>query len=184
WRLVIRIALSIFAALCALLGGLVAYAALTLPNLDLLGQRTGSIRILDRNGQLIASLGQDDIARTAVPIGQVSPLLQKATVATEDRNFYDEGAFNVGRVAKALFVDVIARQPEQGGSTITQQLAKQAFFVDANHTADRSVMRKLREALLANEIDQKYSKDEILDKYLNVIYYGEGAYGIENASET
>ena len=183
-RLTIRVALGIFAGLCALLGGLVAYAALTLPSLDLLGQRTGSIRILDRNGNLIASIGQDDINRTAVPIDQISPLLQKATVSTEDRNFYDEGAFNIGRVAKALFVDVIARRPEQGGSTITQQLAKQAFFVDANHTADRSVMRKLREALLANEIDQKYSKDQILDKYLNVIYYGEGAYGIENAAET
>ena len=184
WRRAIRIGLGLFAAGCLVLGALVAYAAATLPSLDLLGQRTGSIRILDRNGALIASLGADDISRTTVPIDQISKTLQQATVATEDRNFYNEGAFNIGRVAKALFVDVIARRPEQGGSTITQQLAKQAFFVDASHAADRSVMRKLREALLANEIDQRFSKDEILDKYLNVIYYGEGAYGIENAAQT
>jgi len=163
-----------------LLGALVVYAAATLPSLDNIGKATGTIRLLDRHGKLIAEFGHDNTSRTYVPLARISPTLQDATIATEDRNFYDEGAFNFGRIIKALFVDVIARRPSQGASTITQQLAKLAFF---GPDAQKSVLRKLREALLANQIDRSYSKQEILEKYLNLIYYGHGAYGIENASE-
>lgn len=165
--------------MCLFLVALVAYAAVTLPNVDDIGRRTGTIRILDRNGQTIAELGHDNVSRSDVPLDKVAKVMQQATIAAEDRNFYGEGAFDVPRILKALFVDVLARRPEQGASTITQQLAKQAFFV----SSDRSFLRKLREAMLAYEIDRRYSKDEILDKYLNVIYYGEGAYGVENAAE-
>jgi membrane peptidoglycan carboxypeptidase len=180
-RLGIRIGLACLAALCALLGGLVAYAAATLPDVNAIGQATGTIKILDRNGTLLGEYGSDSQQRHTVPLTQVSHTLQDATVATEDRNFYNEGAINFGRVAKALFVDVIARRPQQGASTITQQLAKLAFF---GSNADRSPLRKLREALLANELDRMYSKDQILEKYLNIIYYGHGAYGIQDASQT
>ncbi|HEY6379927.1 MAG TPA: transglycosylase domain-containing protein, partial [Candidatus Dormibacteraeota bacterium] len=180
-RLGLRIGLGFFAVLCLLLSGLVGYAALTLPDVSAINQATGTIRILDRHGALIGEFGSDNAQRTTVTLAAISPTLRDATIATEDRNFYDEGAFNFGRVAKALFVDVIARRPSQGASTITQQLAKLAFFGSG---ADRSPLRKLREALLADEIDRMYSKDQILEKYLNLIYYGHGAYGIENASET
>jgi membrane peptidoglycan carboxypeptidase len=181
WRLGIRIALGLVALQCLLLGGMVAYAALTTPNVGAIGRATGTIRIYDRNHTLITEVGHDDVSRTSVSLGKVAPILQQATVAAEDRQFYQEGAFNFTRIAKALFVDVIARRPSQGASTITQQLAKLAFF---GSNADRSPLRKLREALLANQIDRSYSKAEILEKYLNLIYYGHGAYGIQNASRT
>src|SRR5258708_10617603 len=181
WRLALRAGLAGFAVLCLTLGGMVAYAAVTLPEVNTIGAATGTIRILDRNGKLIGEYGHDNQNRTTVPLTKISPLLQQATVATEDRNFYDEGAINFGRVAKALFVDVIARRPSQAASTITQQLAKLASFGSAAH---KSPLRKLREALLANEIDRMYSKDQILEKYLNLIYYRHGAYGIEDRSQT
>jgi len=160
---------------------MVVYAALTIPDVSAIGRATGTIRIYDRSHTLITEIGHDDVSRTSVTLDKVAPILQKATVSAEDRQFYSEGAFNFGRVAKALFVDVIARRPEQGASTITQQLAKLAFF-GAN--ADKSPLRKLREALLANEVDRRFAKTQILEKYLNLIYYGHGAYGIQNAAQT
>ena len=182
WRLAIRIGLIAFTLGCLLLGGLVAYAAMTLPDINSIGARTGTVRILDRNGKEIAEFGQGSgVSRHDVTIDQISPVMRNAMIAAEDRNFYDEGAFNIPRVLKALFVDVIARRPAQGASTITQQLAKQAFF---GSDASKSPLRKLREALLANAIDRRYSKDEILDKYLNLVYFGHGAYGIQNAAQT
>jgi penicillin-binding protein 1A len=180
-RLVIRLVLAGIAAAVLLLAAMVAYAAMTLPDLSKLGEATGTIRVLDRNGKLIASVGHDAQSRNPVALDKVAKIMQRATLAAEDRNFYNEGAFDVPRVVKALFVDVIARRPEQGASTITQQLAKLAFF---GSNASKSPLRKLREALLANEIDSKYRKDEILEKYLNLIYYGEGAYGVQNAAQT
>lgn len=177
----VRIGLAVVAILCATLGGLVAYAAFTLPDVNTIGQATGTVKVLDRNGQLVGEYGAGGQQRTTVTIDKVAPVLQDATIATEDRGFYNEGAINFGRVAKALFVDAIARHPSQGASTITQQLAKLAFF---GGNADKSPLRKLREALLANEIDRMYSKQQILEKYLNLINYGHGAYGIQDASQT
>jgi membrane peptidoglycan carboxypeptidase len=177
----IRIALLGTGVVVLLLAGMVAYAAATLPDLNKMGQATGTIKILDRHGQMIASVGNDSTSRTFVPIGQIAQIQQDATLAAEDRNFLNEGAFDYPRVLKALFTDVIARRPQQGASTITQQLAKLAFF---GPNADKSPLRKLREAMIANEIDSKYTKPQILEKYLNLIYYGEGAYGIQNAAQT
>jgi len=176
----IRIALAAIGVVVLLLAGMVAYAAATLPDLSKLGQATGTIKILDRNGKVIASIGNDSAARTYVPISQIAQVQQDSTLAAEDRNFYSEGAFDFPRVVKAMVTDVILRRPAQGASTITQQLAKLAFF-GAN--ADKSPLRKLREAMIASEIDSKYSKQQILEKYLNLIYYGEGAYGIQNAAQ-
>jgi len=180
-RLIIRIALATVAAGVVLIAAMVAYAAMTLPDLNKLGEATGTIKILDRHGKVIASIGHDATSRNPVTLPQVAKIMQQSTLAAEDRNFYNEGAFDIPRVIKAVFVDVIARRPEQGASTITQQLTKLAFF---GSNASKSPLRKLREALLANEIDSKYSKDQILEKYLNLIYYGEGAYGVQNAAQT
>ena len=162
-----------------LIGGLVVYAALTLPDINSIGQKTGTIKILDSHGTLIAKVGHDSEARNDVTIDQIAPILQKATIAAEDRNFYTEGAFNPARILKALVDDIILRRPAKGASTLTQQLAKQAFF---GATADKSPLRKVRELLLANQIDSRYTKQQVLDQYLNITYYGENAYGIENAS--
>ncbi|HSP10614.1 MAG TPA: transglycosylase domain-containing protein [Candidatus Dormibacteraeota bacterium] len=163
----------------ALVAGLVVYASLTLPDISSIGKSTGTIKIVDAQGALLAEVGHDAVSRHNVTSDQIAPILQQATVAAEDRNFYNEGALNPARVLKALVDDIILRRPAEGASTITQQLAKQAFF---GADASKSPLRKVREALLANQLDSKYTKPQILDQYLNITYYGENAYGIENAS--
>ena len=179
WKRIIAVGGGLFALCIALVAGLVVYAALTLPDINTIGQKTGTIKILDAHGTLIAEVGHNSENRHDVTIDQIAPILQQATIAAEDRSFYTEGAFNPARVLKALVDDVILRRPAEGASTITQQLAKQAFF---GADASKSPLRKVREALLANQLDSKYSKQQILDQYLNITYYGENAYGIENAS--
>jgi len=172
--------LGLFAVGGGILGGLVGYTALTLPDLSKLGQTTGTITILDRNGQQIAQVGHNQQPRDVVTLAQVAPIMQKAILAAEDRNFYNEGAVNFGSIVRALVTDIVARSAAEGASTITQQLAKQAFF---GAGAQKTPLRKVQEALLAQEIDANYTKDQILEKYLNVIYFGENAYGIQDASE-
>ena len=179
WKRVIAVGGAFFAVCVALVAGLVVYASLTLPDINSIGKKTGTIKIVDVNGNVLAEVGHDAVSRRDVTIDQIAPLLQQATVAAEDRNFYTEGALNPARVLKALVDDIILRRPAEGASTITQQLAKQAFF---GADASKSPLRKVREALLANQLDSKYTKQQILDQYLNITYYGENAYGIENAS--
>jgi membrane peptidoglycan carboxypeptidase len=174
----LRLVAGALALLCAIGGALTAYAALTLPSLDGLGRAAGTIRILDRDGAVVSEIGHDQRTRTTVPLEQIAPIMQAATIAAEDRSFYSEGAVNYTRVLHALVVDVLAGSPAQGASTITQQLAKLAFL-----SPDRSPLRKLREALLANQIGERYTKQQILELYLNLVDYGEGAYGVEDASE-
>ncbi len=178
WR-VAAVFVTLGALACGVLGGLVAYAALTLPDITAIGKTTGTIKILDVHNQLIAEVGLNAQTRTTVTLDKVSPYMQDAILAAEDRNFYNEGALDVPRIGKALLVDVVLRRPLEGASTITQQLAKQAFF---GEQAEKSALRKLREALLAKEIDDTETKAQILEKYLNITYFGENAYGIENAS--
>jgi penicillin-binding protein 1A len=177
---ILRVGIGVVALACGLLGALVAYAAVTLPDVDGIGRATGTVRIVDRHGQPIAEFDSRNLSRRQVPLQRIAPIVREATIAAEDRQFYEEGALNVRRVLRALYVDILARRPEQGASTITQQLARLAFL----DPSDKSVLRKLREALLANQLDARYGKDEILDMYLNLIYYGHGAYGIENAAQT
>jgi membrane peptidoglycan carboxypeptidase len=172
--------LGLFAVGGGVLGGLVGYTALTLPDLSKLGETTGTITILDRNGQQIAQVGHNQQPRDEVTLAQISPIMQKAILAAEDRNFYNEGAVNFGSIVRALVTDIVDRSAVEGASTITQQLAKQAFF---GATAQKTPLRKVQEALLAQEIDENYTKDQILEKYLNVIYFGENAYGIQDAAE-
>jgi penicillin-binding protein 1A len=176
---VLAIAAGFFVLCMVALGGLVAYAALTLPDINSIGKATGTIKILDAHGTLLAEVGHKNENRHTVSIDQIAPIMQQATIAAEDRNFYNEGAFNPARVVKAMVDDIILRRPAEGASTITQQLAKQAFF---GADASKSPLRKVREALLANQLDSKYSKQQILDQYLNITYYGENAYGVESAA--
>jgi len=177
---VARAVVGAAALMVGVLGFLTAYAAFTLPDINSIGKQTGTIRFLDVKGRTIAELGTAaGDRRSTRPLSQIAPILQRATIATEDRGFYDEGAINASRVLKALVVDVLARRASQGASTITQQLAKQAFL-----PRDKTALRKLREALLANQLDARYTKNQILELYLNVIYYGHGAYGIEDAAQT
>ncbi|WP_261555178.1 transglycosylase domain-containing protein [Frankia tisae] len=126
-------------------------------------------------GDELARIGT--VNRTDVPLAQVSKEMQHAVLAAEDKNFYHEPGISPKGIARALYVNVSGGEL-QGGSTITQQYAKNAYL-----SQERTFTRKMREIVLAVKLDQKYSKDQILGFYLNTIYFGRGAYGIEAAAK-
>src|SRR5207245_6679264 len=116
--------------------------------------------------------------RTDVPLSEISPNLTRALIAIEDQRFYDHHGFDIYRMASAAKADLRHRKAAQGASTITQQLARQSFL-----KPDKTLRRKLQELLLAWRIESKFSKDEILELYLNKVYFGDGLYGVEAASQ-
>lgn len=116
--------------------------------------------------------------RIDVPLTQVPLAVQHAVLAAEDRNYYSEPGVSIKGILRALWADVRGGGVTQGGSTITQQYAKNAFL-----TQQRTITRKIREVFIAIKLDRTQSKDQILQDYLNTIYFGRGAYGIETASE-
>ncbi|WP_245578111.1 transglycosylase domain-containing protein [Alicyclobacillus herbarius] len=130
------------------------------------------------NGQVLADWSPSGPAPREVPLTDIPRSLREATLAVEDANFYHHHALSLSGLARALWVDVRHGHVVQGGSTITQQLAKNLFL-----SQDRTLGRKLREMLYAIQLELHASKSDILEKYLNVIYYGHGAYGAEAASE-
>ncbi|HYO00163.1 MAG TPA: transglycosylase domain-containing protein, partial [Actinomycetota bacterium] len=136
--------------------------------------------VLDANGDLIGTL-KGEQKRKIVPLDQISPLLQEAVVATEDRRFYEHAGISTRGMVRALFTNVQAGEVAQGGSTITQQYARNAY---GRVGTERTITRKIREIALARRIEQRYSKDKILEFYLNTIYFGRGAYGAEAAALT
>lgn len=115
--------------------------------------------------------------RIEVPLDRVSPHLVQAVVAIEDQRFYDHRGVDLVRVAAAVVANLRERRAAQGGSTITQQLARQSFL-----TPDKTFRRKLKEVMVAAQLEHSFSKDEILELYLNKIYFGDGFYGVEAAS--
>jgi membrane peptidoglycan carboxypeptidase len=158
-----------------------AYAVATLPDPSRLDLTGGAIRIVDRHGTLIEERNAQGERTVPVDLKKkgISRAMVNATIAAEDRHFYAHHGVDWGRVVKAFFVDVVARRPEQGASTITQQLAKNAII----RSPSKTPLRKLRELILATQLESRYKKDEILNLYLNTIYYGHRATGIEVASE-
>ncbi|MBU6389626.1 transglycosylase domain-containing protein, partial [Patescibacteria group bacterium] len=138
-----------------------------------------STQILDRHGHELYTIHSDQ-NRTIVSGDQISKYSKEATVATEDATFYTNPGFDLRGILRALYDHLTHRGLGGGGSTITQQYVKNALLRDNSQTIDR----KLKELILSIEVDQIYSKDEILTGYLNEIPYGSTAYGIEAASET
>ncbi|MHB8173619.1 MAG: penicillin-binding protein 1A [Nitrospirota bacterium] len=114
-----------------------------------------------------------------VPLSQMPDELKNAVIAVEDSRFYTHGALDFEGIARAFVTDIFSLSFKQGGSTITQQLAKVLFL-----TPEKSISRKLKEMVLARKIEQKLTKNEILELYLNKIYFGHGAYGVEMAART
>jgi penicillin-binding protein 1A len=157
---------------------LVAYYASQLPPIDQLAvpKRPPNIAILADDGSLIANRG--DTGGPAVRLIDLPPYLPKAFVAIEDRRFYDHIGIDPLGVSRALMRDVIGRSGIEGGSTLTQQLAKNLFL-----TQERTLSRKIQEAILALWLERRYSKDQILELYLNRVYFGSGAYGVEAAAQ-
>ncbi len=148
-----------------------------------------STQIFDREGNLVVELTDptDPTAgrRTRVPLGQISPYLIQATLATEDPNFYRYAqgvGFDPVAIARALYYAVTEREFVSGGSTITQQVARNLLLSPAERSA-RTPQRKIREIVLANELTRRYTRDQILEIYLNDNYYGNQAYGVEAAAQ-
>ncbi len=158
--------------------GALAYVASTLPPIQELEvpKRPPKIEIVGLDGKPFAVRGE--MSGTDVPIKQLPPYLPKAFVAIEDRRFYSHFGIDPVGMARAVVANVLHRGVSQGGSTITQQLAKNLFL-----TQDRTLWRKMQEAVLALWLERKFRKDEILELYLNRVYFGAGAYGVEAAAQ-
>lgn len=137
-----------------------------------------STQVLDRNGATITDLYADQ-NRQYVPLKEIPRAVRDAVIATEDQRYYEHPGVDLLGLARAVFVDIRAGAQVQGGSTITQQYVKQAFIGD-----ERSLRRKVSEAILAYRLEQRYTKDQILEMYLNTIYFGHGAYGVQTAAKT
>jgi len=141
-------------------------------------------RILDRNGNLLYEILDPTAGRrTYVTLDEISPYLIATTLATEDKEFYSHPGFDPMGIARAFWQNFNSGETISGASTITQQLTR-ALLLSANERGQRTYMRKVREALLAMEVTRRYTKDEILELYLNEAYYGNMAYGIEAAAQT
>lgn len=152
--------------------------AFNLPSPDKIVRRTGfSTKILDRNGETLYDIysNQD---RTPVDIKDIPTYLKQATISIEDKNFYKHQGFDPVGILRG-FLHIFSAGWATGGSTLTQQLVKNALL-----TNDRSIIRKVKEFVLAVQIEKKYSKDQILQMYLNEVPYGGTAFGVESAAET
>ncbi len=149
-----------------------------LPTMEDMAEQHPSLatEVYDRHNRLIARLFMEN--RTWVPLDAISPAMIQAALAAEDGTFYDHGGLNFTAILRALLVDLAHKEVRQGGSTITQQLARNLFL-----THEKSIERKAKEAILALRLEKLYSKDEILEMYLNMIYFGHGAWGINAASQ-
>ncbi|MFC1753731.1 transglycosylase domain-containing protein [Thermoproteota archaeon] len=134
-------------------------------------------KIYSDDGIVLAELHKEE-NRELVPLEKISPILQKSVVALEDTDFYKHHGINLKGILRALYKDIKARRFVEGGSTLTQQLARNLFL-----TKQKKITRKLAEMVLAIQIERRYTKPEILEMYLNQVYWGHNAYGIQSASE-
>ena len=175
--------------LLAILGGGVsayAYIAKDLPSPSSLATRevAQSTKILDRNGQLLFEIFDQQLGRrTRVSLKEVSPYLVQAAIATEDADFYQNQGVNIRGIVRAAWNVVATGAVTQGGSSITQQLVKNALIPEGERS-QISILRKLKEIILSVELTRRFSKDEILEYYLNEINYGNLSYGIESAAQS
>src|SRR4051812_36734061 len=135
--------------------------------------------LTDVHGRTLGVLTNNH-SRILVGFDDISPVMRNAVIAIEDRRFYENSGVDLKGIGRALFQDVVQKRAAQGGSTITQQFVKNALRAQS----DRTVLQKMREAALAYHLTRKWSKAKILTQYLNSIYFGNGAYGIEAAART
>jgi penicillin-binding protein 1A len=158
--------------------GLIAWVGSTLPPIQSLQvpKRPPKIEIAGLDGRVLTTRGE--MSGTDISIGELPPYLPRAFIAIEDRRFHSHHGIDPIGLARALVANVMHRGVAQGGSTITQQLAKNLFL-----TQERTLFRKLQELVLALWLERKFSKAEILELYLNRVYFGAGAYGVEAAAQ-
>ena len=161
--------------------GLVTSIASEVPSLDpsRLQQREVDGYVYDTKGQRILAVLRGSQSRILVSSAHIAPLMKQAIVAIEDKRFYEHRGVDLHGIMRAVWQDVRNKRVVEGGSTITQQFVKNTYV-----KSQRSIGRKLKEAALAWQLEQRWSKDRILTAYLNTIYFGNGAYGIQQASLT
>jgi penicillin-binding protein 1A len=170
-----------FLALVSWVFGIMMAVAQDLPSLEsraVYDAAKNSV-VKDVRGVKLATLTNNE-GRIIVESNQIASTMKEAVVAIEDERFYEHRGVDFQGIARALYQDVLAGSAEQGGSTITQQFVKNALAAQDS----RTILQKLREAALAYQLERNWNKDKILTEYLNSIYFGEGAYGIEAAAKT
>ena len=172
------IAALLLVVVAGLMFGYIFAAYQSLPEVGNNMRPAVSSQVFDGQGRLITILHSDQ-NRLPIDINKVPQNLQNAFIAAEDNRFYDHIGIDPIGILRAVVTNLTNRGIAQGGSTITQQLAKNAFL-----TQDQTLKRKIQEAMLALELERKYSKKEILELYMNQIYFGRGAYGIQTAAQT
>ena len=128
------------------------------------------------NGQEIGRIGAQN--RQILPLAKIPLRLRYAVMAAEDRNFYSNRAFSITGIGQAVLSNVLTLGQGRGGSTITQQYAKTAFL-----TPERSIQRKIKELVISLKLENAMTKDQILENYLNTIYFGRGSYGVQTAAQ-
>lgn len=161
--------------------GFVLYAKNTLPDPDSIVSRQvkESTKIYDRTGQVVLYDIYSEERRTVVSFDKISQSMKQATLATEDSGFYEHGGFDIRGILRSVFKDITSGSTAQGGSTITQQLVGNALV-----GRQKNVLRKVQELMLAVEVEQRFTKDQIFEMYLNQVPYGSNAYGVEAAAQT
>jgi penicillin-binding protein 1A len=161
-----------------ILGLIISRSTTQLPDIRILEDYhpNESTRIFDRSGNLVANIHGDE-DRVVVPLKDISPNIQRAIMAIEDNRFYEHNGIDPRGSVRAFVADMNADEHVQGGSTLTQQLVKNLFL-----TPEKSYARKIAEAVLAMRVEKHYSKDQILEMYLNQVYFGNLSYGIEKAA--
>ena len=175
-RRVLWLVVPLVAVLAGALVGLV-YAFAKVPVLDQVPAAQTTV-FLDRKGAEIGTLSPSE-NRRIVPLSDIPRVMQRAVLAAEDRDFYDHGAVSYRGMLRATLADVRRAGVSQGGSTITQQYVKNAY---PNVGRRRNLFRKLKETVIAVKLEKRYSKEQILGFYLNTVYFGKGAYGVDAAS--
>src|SRR4030095_923850 len=139
------------------------------------GAMAQATTLYDRNNRPAFTIFQE--RRIETPLSDVSPLLVRAVISVEDQRFYEHRGIDLVRILAAAVTNLREHRAARGGSTLTQQLARQSFL-----TSDKTLQRKLKEAVLAWRLEREFTKDQLLELYFNKVYFGDGLYGVEAAS--
>lgn len=163
------------------MGGYALWVARDLPSPETFGERQviESTKIYDRTGEVLLYEIHGEERRTLIPENQIPETIKHAVVVVEDERFYSHPGVDVRGIARSIYANITNRRIAQGGSTITQQLIRNTLI-----TRERTLARKIKEAILALELELRYSKDELLAFWLNTVPFGENAYGVEAAAQT
>jgi 1A family penicillin-binding protein len=181
WKIGLKIVFYCFILTILLVVGVFAYYAKDLPTPGKIARRpvAESSKIFDRTGEHLLYEIHGEEKRTIIDFKEMPSNIKYATISLEDQDFYSHHGIKLTSIIRSIFKDILHRGTAQGGSTITQQFVKNSVL-----TGEKTFTRKIKEAILSIELEQKFSKDEILGMYLNEIPYGSNAYGVEAATRT